>query len=321
MDVSPEIIQRLQKVMALKESPSEGEAQAATEMLERLLTQHNLSIADLEQKGQAQPAVGKKGHDLGKAAFKWKLNLADAVADTFYCHPLVDYRQKTVAFVGRPDNVESVLRTYAWLIDQIKRLATAERYTYIRDHQEHVDPLRWQLQFGEGAVSRLTGRLWELKKRREGDGQVAGLVKHHLSEVSDWLEQNLGYRVDGRDTALWQKHKEDYDKWVAAQEAAKAAMTPEERERKQKLAEQIRKEAAEADERWRAKERAKRRAEETRRETYRNKHGYYPGESPEERAAEAQRSRATRAGWVAGDRVNIEPFLAGRADPTRVREL
>src|SRR5690242_21915453 len=111
---------KLQRILALTTSPNENEAAVAMEMLQKLLTQHNLSIADLETRGQKAPGIHDKAFDLGKAAFKWKLNLASVIADHYYCHPLVDYTQKSVRFVGRPDNVDSLTALYRWIIEQIK---------------------------------------------------------------------------------------------------------------------------------------------------------------------------------------------------------
>jgi len=120
------LFDKLRKLLALTTSPVEGEAHAAAHKLQELLTEHNLNVADLESRGQAKPAVREDKHDLGKAAFKWKLDLAEVMADHYYCFPLVDRYTKTVAFVGRPDNIKSLQMLYGWVIDQIKRIGSEE---------------------------------------------------------------------------------------------------------------------------------------------------------------------------------------------------
>ena len=137
------IHERLRKILALTTSPVEGEAQAATEMLQKLLKQYNLDVADLEARGQiARPGIMEEGHDLGKAAFKWKLNLAAGIAEHFYCFPMINPVSKSVAFIGRPDNVRALQMLYKWLMDQIKALSATERRAHIANTGEHIDPLR-----------------------------------------------------------------------------------------------------------------------------------------------------------------------------------
>jgi hypothetical protein len=88
------ILDKLRKILALVNSPEEGEALAAAEMLQKLLTDHNLSMADLEKKGSKAAPVTESGHDLGKAAFKWKLDLAEVIAEHYFCHGIIDRYSK-----------------------------------------------------------------------------------------------------------------------------------------------------------------------------------------------------------------------------------
>lgn len=193
------IADKLRKVLALTTSPVEAEALAASEMLAKLLAQYNLEIADLEERGADKPGVTEGGHDLGKAAFKWKLRLADEIADHYYCVSLTDHYSKQVKFAGRPDNVKALTSLYAWVVDQTCRLASIDRKAHVESTGEHIDPLRWQIHYGEGLVSRLGRRLAE---RRERYASTAGtaLVIHHAAEVSDYLEDRYGYRRDGQET-------------------------------------------------------------------------------------------------------------------------
>lgn len=312
------IIERLQKVLALTSSPVEGEAQAAAAMLQKLLTEHNLDIADLERRGQQKPRVEEGGHDLGKAAFNWKLNLAEGIAEHYYCAPLVDRKKKTVAFVGRPDNVEALQMLYAWLIDQVKRIATEERRRHIETTNDHIDPLRWQINFGEGATTRLIERLREMKTKREyeqttGDAECTALVKSHAAEVSDYLEEKFGYRVDGK---LTKKEQESEKRW------AEYIRQSEERQRKK---EQLLKDdpdeyyrqyphetaeakarQAEEDAKYWAKEAAKERRNAARRK---GTIARWKPETEEQRRKREQGNAATVSGRKAAERVNIEPFL------------
>lgn len=310
------IIDKLRKVLALTNNPNEHEAQAAAETLQRLLTQHNLAIGDLEKRGQSAPPVGEHGYDLGKAAFKWKLILAQDIAEHFYCVGLV-FADKSVKFVGRPENVESLKMLYGWLIEQIKQISAVERRNHLIRTNEHVDPLRWQVNFGLGVVSKLGGRLRELKARqtehmsRNEDGDVTALVVHHAAEVSDYLESQYGFRRDGKDTAQQRK-------WGAEREAREAEMVklkvdnpeayyaarPWEKPDSMKTPEEL---AEEARERKREDAKERRRANSSR-------VGRWRPRSEESVRKDAQGYEARLQGRASADKVNLQPFIKGGTD-------
>jgi hypothetical protein len=310
------LINRLRKVLALTTSPEEGEAAAASAMLQKLLTEHNLSIADLEKKGAAAPAITEQRPDLGKAAFRWKLSLADAIGRHYYCHSIVDYASKRVAFVGRPDNVEALQMLYAWLIGQIAQIANQERKRHAAETGEHIDPLRWQVGFGDGAVIRLRDRLETIQAKREAavraqaartpDGEVVALVLHRATEVSDYLEEHYGYRVDGQKT-----------KWE--REAAQRRQEYEDRMahlRETNIEEYYRRrpwERPETEEEKAEREREERRERKRQERNARRRKGReYRDERPptaEELRKQGQTRRARRAGHSAADHINLEPFL------------
>lgn len=311
--IDPILAEKLRKVLALTSSPVEGEAQAATAMLAKLLEAHNLDIADLETRGQAAPGIQEKEHDLGKAAFTWKLDLAETVATHFFCEPIVDRKAKTVIFVGRPDNVASLKMLYEWLIDQIKRISADERRKHLVETNEHIDPLRWQVGFGLGAVSRLEERLAELVAKRANNAASTALVIHHASEISDYLEVAHGYRKDGKRTkadqawyerqeARWAVLKTEETRMQVLKETDLEAyyqQRPWERPPTAEQQENILKERAREDARY-ARNAARRKG---RRERYISDEDYQRME---------QRNTAHSSGHRAAERINIEPFLTGK---------
>lgn len=304
MQDNDSLMDKLSKILALTESPVEGEAQAAAAMLQKLLTKHNLSIADLERRGQTAPAVREQGHDLGKAAFAWKLDLAEAIAKHYYCHPLVNRRAKTVAFIGRPDNVESLQMLYQWLIDQIRRIASEER----RKQATHIDPLRWQLSFGTGAVERIGTRLRDLRAQEVTDvADVTALVIHHDSEISDYTEERYGYRTDGKRTKRDQEWAEAYERRERAKHDLRVKCEKEGDMSEYYAAYPSESPAAQA---AREKEMAEwvKRAERNEKRRKGRAPRYL---SEKEWDAMDQRAEARRAGRMAGDSVNLQPFLKG----------
>lgn len=334
MAANADLIERLQKILAKTTSNYEGEAQVAAEMLQRLLEEHNLTIADLERKGQAAPSVREQTHDLGKAAFTWKLDLADLIAKHYYCHPLVNRGTKTVAFIGRPDNVESLQMLYQWLIDQIRRVSAETRKTHINKTGEHIDPLRWQVSFGVGVVERLGGRLEQIRQSRQQSAEAMALVVHHEAEISDYLEARYGYRTDGQMTKRQREENERHAQWLVKWEAEQKTKaewkardpegyynrypwerpeTPEQRKAREE-------QEAKEQRRWEARQRANAK----RRQQYQDANWWRRQEreySPEQERKDAQSYEARRAGRKAADTINLEPFIKGETPKPEPKKL
>jgi hypothetical protein len=300
--VDDRIVEKLRKVLALTSSPIEGEAQAAAYKLEELLTVHNLSMADLEMKGKiGKSSVQEDGHDLGKAAFTWKLNLAEGIASFYYCHPIVDRTSKTVRFIGRKDNVESLKMLYGWLIDQIKRISNNERKSHTKNTGEHIDPLRWQVNFGIGAVSRLKEGLKEKAERdRQANQSVMALVIHHETEISDYLEKNYGYRTDGKMTEDQKRRRAVREELKKNDPEAYYKMYPWERPLTDEEKEVKRKEEEKRNKAW---EKRQNRRSNTRR---------YREYSAEELRKMEQGRQSKNAGYAAGNKINLEPFVENK---------
>lgn len=311
--MNTDLLAKLRKVLAMTNSPVEAEAQTAAAILQRILTEHNLSMADLEQKGgHGAPVVNKDSYDLGKAGFAWKLDLAETIATYYFCHPIIDRHYKTVHFVGRPDNVESLKMLYGWVIDQIKRISAEERTKHKEQSGEHVDPLRWQVNFGIGAVERLGQRLRDQRKKDEADANTTALTVHHACEISDWLESQGQSRIDGRLTKQEQEAQENWERRQKERERLKVT-NPDAYynlypwERPLTAAQQLEADA-------KAEKDAKRYARNASRRTGRSHYRY---ESDKEREQRHQASKANDAGRNASNRINLQPFVGDAKTKTK----
>ena len=234
--------------------------------------------------------------------------------------PIINRTSKTVAFVGRPDNVESLTMLYAWLIQQVQMVAREERRVYVEKTGEHMDPLRWQVNFGVGAVERLSTRLEEEKAKqteemaRNDMGDVVGLAIRRDSENSDYLEKKYGYRVDGRETERerkWREKREaeqrQREEWKARDPKGYFARYPNEDPAN---AERVAAEKKLEDEKWWKEYRQKERRNAKRRENY-TRSWREPRYDPEAERKEEQAERARRTGRTAADKINLKPFLTG----------
>lgn len=292
------LLTKLRQILAMTKSPNENEAAVAASMLQKFLTDYNMEIADLEDKGQAKSKVGKNDFDLGKAVYiwTWKIQLAEGLARHFYCVALNQYGTNNLSFVGRPENVEALKMLFNWLIDQIKRLATAERKA--RPSAANIHPMRWQMSFGEGVVPRLMERLQELREEQAASYEgTQELVLHHDAELSDWLEANGKRRIDGQKTksqieneARWEAYNKEKADLLESDPVAYYKKFPNETPEAKAAAEK------------RFQTRLKRSA------AARNS-AWNRGTSWKTSMMESDKDTAYTAGRNSADKVNLQPFL------------
>jgi hypothetical protein len=301
---------KLGKILALTKSPVEGEAQAATEMLHKLLTKHNLDIADLETAGQASaPGIVEetvksdlradgKTETRGAWHGQWKLELGSVLAEHFFCHAIRSDWRRSVAFIGRPDNVDSLKMLYGWLVGQIARLTPIERHAYMERTGEDIHAVRWYKAFTAGAVERLEVRLAELKAQQAADVSTVALVIHHDAEISDYLESTDRSRIDGKLTKH-QQEAQDKARRAEAEWRELLKTDPEAAYRKRPwerpaTPEQLRKQAK-ADAAYARRARRGR--------SYASRMADYD--------RNVQGDAARRAGAASANGINLSPFIAG----------
>lgn len=170
------VISRIHKLMALTtdRGATEHEAAIAAEHVQRLLAEHNLSMATIEASGQSSGDGGKRVKQEGvggKQVYKWQQSLMKAIGKLNYCHvtPLFKERREfderkcvtraTKVFdgyeiIGRVDNVATTRVMFEYLLSAIERAA--------RDDVNN-DPsqffTRYAHSFKEGCADRLRVRL------------------------------------------------------------------------------------------------------------------------------------------------------------------
>ena len=292
------LLSKLKKVYALAEQGVDGEAINATNLLHRLLMQHGLTIADLEQKGQEKPKISSAAYSSVPVTVQWKLDLAKVIAKHFFCHALIGWHKEgIVTFIGRPDHVENVQMLYKWLQDQILRFSITE---FQKNREEGMNQYFWMVRFGEGVVSRLGDRLIAERDRMNNDVGATTLVVSYNTENSDYLEEHYGFRTDGKLTVQqerWKKQDAEdailkatdieayYAKYPYQRPTTSVELTPE-----QEIA--AKREQKKREERWR-REDEQRRME----DALRPKENWYHSQL------------ATAAGKVACEDLNLQPFI------------
>lgn len=124
MKTRKEVIEKIQKLLALSKSDNEHEAFSALKMARKLMAKHNIEMSeDIE--------IGIEEDDtiIDEAVFETTKegisNIGHVIAENFKCKM---YREKcgrslTIKFVGRPTDVNIAKETYTYAIITSKKLA------------------------------------------------------------------------------------------------------------------------------------------------------------------------------------------------------
>ena len=121
------IIDKIKKLMALGQSPSEAEASSAITKAHNLLKEYNLQMADLKEKEE----VDEFTYLEGSALRSWKILLLAQIAKVNFCFA---YRSKTypgwgghsvskLQLIGKNHNIEVCKMMIEYLFDAIERLS------------------------------------------------------------------------------------------------------------------------------------------------------------------------------------------------------
>jgi hypothetical protein len=192
--ISDKVLGRIRALLAktVENGCTEGEASSAAEMASRMLSAHNVSMAELEATGATVGEEGRRGRatTARSAMYDWQINLMSAIAQANFCKHWVEKvklekyasgvaRKKPAsrhALIGRKVNIVSTNMLYDYLVDTMERLLpypSSER----RSRSAHS----WRL----GCAARLTERIehdhWqavqesrEKKERAETEARASG---------------------------------------------------------------------------------------------------------------------------------------------------
>jgi len=117
------IIERVRKLLALSSSSNEHEAALAAAHAQRLLSEHNLSMSELEVQ---EEGAGEAELQVAKTVFKWLSSLFATVANAFDCFPIVTttHTCSRLRFIGVGDDPGVAACTLQFLIKELRRLAS-----------------------------------------------------------------------------------------------------------------------------------------------------------------------------------------------------
>ena len=221
------ILNRIQKLlkMSTENGASENEAMLAADKAQKLLQEHNLSIADIKDDSQAEPMDSE---DVEVDRDLWKGYIRNATAKLYFCktYTTMKYdnnykRTKIITFVGRKSNRMVATEMCKYFINTIDRLA-AEEFREVPGSRVSINKMAHA--FKQGAASKLSSRLNdrynEIVPEYIPQGNPDGLpvlYKNEQQAITTWLEQkgirlrSASSRMSIRDRVAYSRGSEKGD--------------------------------------------------------------------------------------------------------------
>lgn len=164
--IDKSIVVRIQKLMAIttERGATEAEAAIASEHVQRMLAEHNITMATIEASGGDTGEGGKRTREnVGRRqVYKWQRNLMSAIAKLHFCLAIPKFRYRMHGpeifdgydLIGRVDNVTTTRVMFEYLLQTIERLA---REDVGNDPSQFFT--KYAHSFKEGCADRLVDRL------------------------------------------------------------------------------------------------------------------------------------------------------------------
>jgi len=124
-NIDQSIIEKINKLLALGQSPNEHEAKLAMMNAQKLLTKHNLSMCDIKTK---ENTINIKERILNLESTRvatWKSALLNSICLNNYCTLLISTgyrREKSFKIIGDEINIQVVLNMYEYLYEAVERI-------------------------------------------------------------------------------------------------------------------------------------------------------------------------------------------------------
>jgi hypothetical protein len=171
------IIERIQKLLALAQSSNVHESATAAGQAAKLMAEHELDMADLQQHAAQKEApeaieLNVAMASASKQVDRWRGLLADGIASGFGCHiwwhrywAEINGTRAVVAqlrILGRKSNVQTCVYLYSYLEKEVARLAH-EAWAAQVPRPLASAAVRWRNSFQMGAASEIAKRIKEMR--------------------------------------------------------------------------------------------------------------------------------------------------------------
>ncbi len=186
MEPNP-IIEKIKKLLALANSSNEHEAALAASHAQRLLSEHNLAMADIEAAHRPDKA-DKVEANVSKTLPKWLRILSAGVSTAFDCQAVHYPSSGKMVFIGVGADVQIAAYTFAYLDRTTRKLCA----NYMKRQVGETVPNRhrelMRQSYYLGAITTINQRLREQKQQTPiTPGALvpvkAGLIKQAMGDI------------------------------------------------------------------------------------------------------------------------------------------
>lgn len=152
------IIEKIKKLLALANSSNEHEAALAAGHAQRLLSEHNLVMADIEASHRPDKA-DKVETSVSKCIPKWRRHLSAGVSTAFDCQAVHHPATGKMTFIGVGADVQIAAYTFAYLDRAVRKLCSDYMKRHVGNTIANRDRELMRQSYYLGAVSTITDRL------------------------------------------------------------------------------------------------------------------------------------------------------------------
>ena len=182
------IIDRIRAILSKTESRGASEAEAATalEMAQRLLIKHNLDMAEIVDIQTDDDPVTEETLFGTVGAKGWRASLANVIGKAMFVK-IITQGQRAISFIGRPENVGSVMEMYQWVAPQLEVMAgeMVAQYPNRWGRRSYATAVR------HGMVSTISDRLQETMREQQAQTVgVTALVVQYDAENETFAKEN-----------------------------------------------------------------------------------------------------------------------------------
>lgn len=183
------IIEKIKKLLALANSSNEHEAALAAGHAQRLLSEHNLALSDIESAHRPDKA-DRVETAASKSLPKWMRHLSAGVSSAFDCQAIHHPAAGKMTFIGVGADVRIAVYTFTYLERTLRKLCGV----YMKQHvsstiaDRHRELMRHSYYLG--AVSIINARLMKQKEQTPvTPGALVpvkeGLIRQAMSEIGN----------------------------------------------------------------------------------------------------------------------------------------
>ena len=207
------VLRKLAKLKNLYEGAkkinSEGEANNAAVLIQKLLTEYNLTMDEIETEDEKKSDLIHEhfsGYEYKSIGGYWELMLTQVVCDYNFCRCFkYGNSYKNLLIIGSKDNIENCKWLVKFLKETFVKLSNVRYKEYCENNMMLKRPTKdkFQRSYLMGCTQGLRAKFWQEKEEREKAekekaSKITALVVRNNEAVDKYVEQQWGGYGKGR---------------------------------------------------------------------------------------------------------------------------